>query len=613
MILSRTDRLGREMCYNHSYPILCSPHFPEIAMRFVASCFLLLFVLSLGAVPALAEKDVDGLEELIPHAPGTLEIERYQAPGYPLPRLDFSREAPLGPIRNCAEWEPTTGVMIRYPLGLPYDLLRDMDDQVTLHVVVSSGYLSTAQSNLAASGVDMDKVQFLVRNNDSIWTRDYGPWFIFDGNGELGIVNHTYNRPYRPNDNLIPLYFGQENGIPVYSHSMYHTGGNYMTDGAHISASTRLVYDEAASENGMTQAEVDALMQQYYGIENYAVLDYIEFGGIHHIDTWAKFLDEETVLVKEVWPGHHTHDTLEQRATLLASLTASTGRPYQVHRVYCFNSSGGDPAAYTNSLILNNHIYVPLFGNSTHDANALEAYRAAAPGYEVSGYLYNGFLSDDALHCRTKGIMDGGMLRVGHIPLREETQGDATIEARFTAYSGADITYAVVYYKHAGGYWMTTDMNPAADGTWQATIPAPEEATTCEYYIHVSDASGRSAGMPRSEPAASYSFAHLPASSSAVGQVVPAAATLDANYPNPFNPSTSFRFELKFAGEAELVILDMRGRQVRTLARGTHGPGEHVLHWDGTDDAGRALPSGVYLYRLRAAGLQYTRAATLVK
>ena len=582
-------------------------------MRLFASVgVLMLMCLGLGSSPALAEKDVDGLEELIPHAPSGLEIQRFQAPGYPMPQVELSRVAPLGPVRNCAEWEPTTGVMIRYPLGLPYTLLQDLDDQVTLHVVVSSGYLSSAQSNLSANGVDMGKVQFLVRNNDSMWTRDYGPWFIFDGNGDLGIVNHTYNRPYRPNDNLIPYHFGQENEIPVYSHSMYHTGGNYMTDGAHISSSTRLVYDEAASANGMTQAEVDALMGQYYGIENYAVLDYIESGGIHHIDTWAKFLDEETVLVKEVWSSHHTHDTLEQRATLLASLTSSTGRPYQVHRVYCYNFSGGNPASYTNSLILNNHIYVPLFGNSTYDQDALAAYRTAAPGYEISGYTYGGFLSDDALHCRTKGIMDVGMLRVEHTPLREETTGDAVIEAEFTAHSGADITYAVVYYKHGGGYWMVADMTATDKGTWQATIPAPADATTCDYYIHVSDGSGRTAGMPRSEPAASYTFAHRPASS-AVGETVPMAATLGSNYPNPFNPSTTFRFDLAFEGEAELVILDMRGHRVRTLAEGTHGPGQHVLHWDGTDENGRSLPSGVYLYRLRAAGLQYTRTATLVK
>ena len=86
----------------------------------------------------------------------------------------------------------------------------------------------------------------------------------------------------------------------------------------------------------MTIAEVNDLMDEYYGVQNYQVLDYIESGGIHHIDTWAKFLDEENVLLKEVWPTHHTYNTLEQRATLLASLRSSTGRNYQVHRVYCY-------------------------------------------------------------------------------------------------------------------------------------------------------------------------------------------------------------------------------------------------------------------------------------
>ena len=124
---------------------------------------------------------------------------------------------PVGPVRNCAEWEPTTGVMVRYPLGLPYNLLRDFDDQVTIHVVVSSTYLSSATSALTSNGVDMDKVEFLVRANDSIWTRDYGPWFIFDANGEVGIVNHTYNRPWRPNDNNIPPVLRPEPGASPFT------------------------------------------------------------------------------------------------------------------------------------------------------------------------------------------------------------------------------------------------------------------------------------------------------------------------------------------------------------------------------------------------------------
>ena len=214
------------------------------------------------------------------------------------------------------------------------------------------------------------------------------------------------------------------------------------------------MYEEAASENGLSQRQVDEIMSTYYGVSDYHVLEYIESGGIHHVDTWAKFLDEETVLVKEVWASHHTYSTLEQRATLLASLTASTGRNYQVHRVYCYDFDFGAPASYTNSIILNDHIYVPFFGDSAHDQAALEAYRQAAPGYTVTGYDYSGFLSDDALHCRTKGIMDGGMLRVGHVPLREAQEGAATVTATIVAHSGQPLTETAVHYRHDQGAWQ---------------------------------------------------------------------------------------------------------------------------------------------------------------
>jgi len=568
-----------------------------------------------GLVPssALAEWDVDHLEELIPHAESILELDRYLANLEQLERLDLVDNPPVGPTRNCAEWEPTSGVMIRYPLGLPYSLLRDMDDQVILHVVVSSGYQSSAQSNLSANGVDMDQVEFLVRDNDSIWTRDYGPWFIFSGEGELGIVNHTYNRPWRPDDNMIPYYFGLQQRLPVFNHSMYHTGGNYMTDGSHIGSSTMLVYNEAASANGMTNAEVDALMEEYYGLETYSVLDYIEPGGIHHIDTWAKFLDEETVLVKDVWPTHHTYAALNQRATLLASLTASTGRPYQVHRVYCYNYGGGQPASYTNSLILNNHIYVPFFGSSSYDQAALEIYRAAAPGYEVSGYFYSGFISDDALHCRAKGMMDEGMLRVGHIPVREDMQGPVTIEAQIVAHSGQDITEAAVHYRHDDGDWLVLPLGQVQTAVYQVDIPSPAQAGLCQYYISVTDASGRTEGMPRSQPLASYEFLHDVDVSAAPGNDNPNMPRLVGNFPNPFNPSTTFRFSLAHEGKAELSVIDARGHLVRELVSEIFPAGDHDIQWDGRDSRGRTVPSGVYFYRLRAAGLQYTRAATLIK
>jgi agmatine deiminase len=567
-----------------------------------------------GLAAEAREWDVDGLEPLLPRHETLAERLYWQDRRDQMPTRGLQIDPPpVGPLRNCAEWEPHTGVLIRYPLGLPYNLVRDLADDAILHVLVASGHLSQAQTNLAANGVDMDRVQFFVRPNDSIWTRDYGPWYVFDGQGQIAIIDHVYNRPWRPNDNLIPIYFAQELGVPVHSHGMYHTGGNYMTDGAHIASSTRLVYDEASTYNGLSQAQVDQLMFDYYGIEDYQVMEYIESGGIHHIDTWAKWLDEETVLVKDVWPAHHTYGPLNQRAALMGSLIASTGRPYRVLRVYCHNIGGNQPASYTNSLIMNENIYVPLFNNSTHDQAALAVYRAAAPGYNVRGYLHSGWYSDDALHCRTKGVKDVGMLRVGHVPVvADQPAGPVAITAHIRAHSGAELTAAVVHWRHGQGQWQVAALSPgAAPWTYTATIPAPAMTDSTHYYLAASDASGRQAAMPRVAPAHWYRFLHAGNPTSVMP--LPAVASLAPNFPNPFNPGTTFSFTLAYPDHARLVVLDLRGRLVRTLVDGVCAAGTTEVFWDGTDDGGRPVAAGTYRYLLTAAGLQYARTATLVK
>ncbi len=581
--------------------------------RLMPSCILsLLLTTTLLAAPA-PERDVDDLEDLLPRAETLAEREAWRGREHLMPvRTTRADPPPLAPVRNVAEWEPATGVLIRYPLGLPYDLLTDFDDEVTLHVVVSSGYQSQAETNLAANGVDMGRVEFLVRANDSIWTRDYGPWYVFDGNGDLTVVDHVYNRSWRPNDNLIPVYFAQQQGLPAVSHDMYHTGGNYMTDGTGASMSTELVFDEAWSYNGLNETEVRQLMLDYYGVADYAALEYIESGGIHHIDTWAKFLDEETILLKEVWTGHHTYGTLEQRAVLLASLTASTGRPYAVHRIYCYDIGWGDPASYTNSLILNDKIYVPLFGDATHDQAALDAYAAAAPGYRIEGYQHSGFLTDDALHCRTKGVYDRDMLRVAHTPIREALEGPVAVTAQVVDHSGDGLADVSLWYRLDGGTWTDVPMTAAGGDMYEGIIPAPVADATADYYIVAEDLGGRIAGMPRPAPNAWYTFPLLEQVSD-----VPAAASgarLLPNYPNPFNPSTTFAFELRDPAPVRLTVLDARGRVVRRLLDGETRPaGRTEMRWDGRDDAGRALPSGVYRFVLEAAGLRYGRAAVLVR
>jgi len=85
------------------------------------------------------------------------------------------------------------------------------------------------------------------------------------------------------------------------------------------------------------------------------------------------------------------------------------------------------------------------------------------------------------------------------------------------------------------------------------------------------------------------------------------------NEPNPFNPSTRIRFELEQASEVRLGVYDVAGRPVRRLHRGRMDAGNHAVLWDGTDDHGRAVASGVYYGRLEAEGQVHSRPMTLLK
>jgi hypothetical protein len=97
---------------------------------------------------------------------------------------------------------------------------------------------------------------------------------------------------------------------------------------------------------------------------------------------------------------------------------------------------------------------------------------------------------------------------------------------------------------------------------------------------------------------------------------LPAAFALTQNYPNPFNPSTTIAFDVPSNGAGETVTLtvyDIRGRLVSTLVERELEPGHHTVSWNGRDERGRAVSSGIYLYTLRAAGETFTRKMTVVK
>ena len=93
---------------------------------------------------------------------------------------------------------------------------------------------------------------------------------------------------------------------------------------------------------------------------------------------------------------------------------------------------------------------------------------------------------------------------------------------------------------------------------------------------------------------------------------------LAQNYPNPFNPSTRIELSLPAGGadrvDTELAIFDVQGRRLVTLFSGTLAEGEQrVFDWDGRDEAGRELPSGVYFSRARFGSRAESRKMILLR
>ena len=89
--------------------------------------------------------------------------------------------------------------------------------------------------------------------------------------------------------------------------------------------------------------------------------------------------------------------------------------------------------------------------------------------------------------------------------------------------------------------------------------------------------------------------------------------TLYPNYPNPFNPETHITYYLSDAGEAKLAIFNVTGQKVRTLVSGIQLAGEHAIIWNGTDDNGNSVSSGIYFYRLKSDNIVKVRKAILMK
>jgi hypothetical protein len=96
-------------------------------------------------------------------------------------------------------------------------------------------------------------------------------------------------------------------------------------------------------------------------------------------------------------------------------------------------------------------------------------------------------------------------------------------------------------------------------------------------------------------------------------ELLPEVYALHQNYPNPFNPITTLRYDLPENSLVNIIIYDIMGREVKTLVNTTQDAGFKSVIWNATNDYGKPVSAGVYLYKIQAGKFVQTKKMVLMK
>jgi agmatine deiminase len=447
-------------------------------------------------------------------------------------------------IRAAAEWEPAVGVLIGWPLKLPKPLVVEMAKDAHLYVTVANhGAEEKARETFAKWEIDAKQIHFiLAKQGDGYFlTRDWGPFAIFDGRAEYRLVDGRYvdypvsgidsgkrllwltklfRLDYRPDD-ATPGAVAEVLGVKRTELPVALTGGNVLLDGQGTGFATQILLDENLAR-GTSKDQFLRTLRQELGLTRLHVLPNFESHGfegsgfgIQHVDCLLKLLDEERILVKRVPKDHPDFEHVEAAVRHLAKLTSVYGRPYILLRIDTPRYDKDYLANYTNALILNRKVYVPLFA-IPGDQQALETWRAAMPGYGVFGFEFSqgedSWSYTDSLHCRTRAIWDRMMLHMTHKRLGPQvaSAGKQPIEGHIHDYSGAGLIadkLHLVWRTGESPKWTEVRLEPAAQAhTFRATIEGLRPRQSVEYYLTAASRSGRQESLPRTAPKGFYTF-----------------------------------------------------------------------------------------------------------
>ncbi|MCA9288516.1 MAG: agmatine deiminase family protein [Phycisphaerales bacterium] len=352
-----------------------------LGCRFPAAALLVLAGVASAQVIPFADRPWDE-----PNLPRNLtEAERAYLELHPLV-VPEAADAPTGDVYCPGEYEPMDGICFAWEQFTTQltQLIRwvTTDGNARAYVYVDTpGEQSSVSSTLASAGANMANVVFRVRTTDTVWIRDYGPRYIYEGPPGAqvrAIVDHTYNRP-RPNDNQVPDDFAAFKNHASYDIPLIHGGGNYHLSSLGDAFATRLIRNENPS---LTQAQIVQYWRDYQNLETTLTNPFpTSIDSTQHIDMWMQVYGDRQAVISD-WPLA-SGSTQDQICDATAALMAGNG--WTITRLPAV-SSGGVHYTFTNVLLCNDLLVVPSYTNATaaaYNAQALSIWQGLVPGKTV--------------------------------------------------------------------------------------------------------------------------------------------------------------------------------------------------------------------------------------
>ncbi len=323
--------------------------------------------------------------------------------------------------RMPAEWEPHEGTWLQWPqekLYKGYELKLEgmwlsmtdvLHQHENVHIIVGDErQRDHVEHQLKYFDIGLENIYIYIIPIDDVWARDNGPIFVVNEDGDRAITNWEFNGwgnrfPYQL-DNQVPAIIGEKLSIPVFNPPMVLEGGAVEVDGKGTFMATRTSIIDPHRNPGKSQEQIEETLRDYLGARHFVWLTGAGRGECEkwgdetdsHIDIVARFAAESTVLYN--W----TDDKSDPRYPLflkvreeLREVTTESRKPvtlvslpvpkvYQISTMASWRKSNLTDAAYSNYLVANGLVLVPVFGHED-DERAKGIIAEQFPDREVVG------------------------------------------------------------------------------------------------------------------------------------------------------------------------------------------------------------------------------------